>query len=127
MKRLILVICLMGLSSQATASNEFNSELSHAVGGAAMAGAVVWISDSYWPEYNRAWVGFSVSSALGVLVQYHEYDKGTNSASEALLDAAAHTLGSAVGAYITDGYWLTPVIKPEHDGTYVGIDVSLRF
>ncbi|QYJ85785.1 hypothetical protein K0I73_16675 [Shewanella mesophila] len=127
MKRLIVLACLMDFCGQATASNGLNSELSHAAGGAAMAGAFVWMSDSYLPEYDRAWVGFSVSTAFGILVQYHEYDKGTNSASEALLDAAAHTLGSAVGAYVTDGYWLAPVIKPEREGTYVGIDVSFRF
>ncbi|QYJ82910.1 MULTISPECIES: hypothetical protein [Shewanella] len=122
-----LLIGLGLFSAQASASNGFNSEASHAAGGAAMAGALVWASDAWTPQYDRAWVGFSVSAAIGILVQYHEYDKGTNTASEALLDAASHTLGAAIGAYVTDGYLLSPVVKPEPGGSYVGVDLSFRF
>ncbi|MCE9687270.1 hypothetical protein LZP73_13820 [Shewanella sp. AS16] len=121
------LIFLSCISGQAMANNSFNSEACHAAGGAVMAGTLVWVSDKYWPEQDRAWVGFSLSTAAGVLSQYYEYNRGSNSAQEALIDAAAHTLGSALGAYVTDGYWLTPVIKPEAGGRYVGIDINFRF
>jgi len=127
MKNTLLLLVLALLASPVKANNSFNSEFSHAVGGVAMAGAFVWASDTWWPEYNRAWVGFIGSTAVGAISQYYEYNRGTNTGKEALLDAVSHTLGSAIGAYITDRYFLTPVIIPEPQGTYVGLTVNFHY
>ncbi|MCG9723179.1 hypothetical protein [Shewanella sp. Isolate7] len=65
---LALLLGLGLFSGQVSASNGFNSEASHAAGGAVMAGALVWASDAWTLQYDRAWVGFSVSAAIGILV-----------------------------------------------------------
>ncbi len=127
MKRTLLLVVLLLLVSPVKANNCVGSEFSHVVGGAAMAGALVWASDTWWSKSDRAWIGFSVSTALGAVSQYYEYSVGTNTGKEAFLDAASHALGSAIGAYATDHYLLTPVISPEPNGTYVGLMVSLRY
>jgi len=127
MKRTLLLIVLVLSVSPVKANSSFNSEFSHAVGGAAMAGAFVWASDTWWSQPDRAWVGFSVSTAIGAISQYYEYNRGTNTGKEAFLDAASHALGSAIGAYVTDRYFFTPVISPEPNGTYVGLMVNLHY
>ncbi|MCG9695555.1 hypothetical protein [Shewanella sp. Isolate11] len=127
MKRLLSLVLLSGLCSPVMADNGVYSETSHAIGGALIAGTVTWGTDKFFPEQDRFWMGFGVSSAFGVLIQYHEYDKSTNTAEEALLDAGAHVIGAAIGAYLTDSYILTPVVKPEVGGSYVGLDVNFRF
>ncbi len=127
MKRILLLIVLMLSVSPAKANDSFGSEFSHAAGGAAMAGALVWASDTWWSASDRAWIGFSVSTALGAVSQYYEYSQGTNTGKEAFLDAASHAIGSAIGAYVTDRYLLMPVISPEPDGTYVGLLVSVHY
>ncbi|AVH33655.1 hypothetical protein [Vibrio fluvialis] len=128
MKRTLLLVVVALLASPVKAgNNSVNSEFSHAVGGAAMAGAFVWASDAWCSKEDRGWVGFYISTALGAVSQYYEYERGTNTGKEAFLDAASHALGSAIGAYVTDRYLLTPVIAPEEHGTYVGLTVSLRY
>ncbi|MFY3326090.1 hypothetical protein ACOSZP_09335 [Vibrio fluvialis] len=124
MKRTLLLVVVALLASPVKAgNNSVNSEFSHAVGGAAMAGAFVWASDVWWSKEDRGWVGFYISTALGAVSQYYEYERGTNTGKEAFLDAASHALGS----YVTDRYLLAPVIAPEEHGTYVGLTVSLRY
>ncbi|WP_136482327.1 hypothetical protein [Vibrio sp. H11] len=127
MKRALWLTLMILLTSPVNAGNSVNSELSHAVGGAAMAGALVWASDTWWSKPDRGWVGFSVSTAVGALSQYYEYQQGTNTGKEALLDAASHALGTAIGAYVTGRYFLMPVVAPESDGTYVGLLVNVRY
>lgn len=127
MKRSLLLMVLVLLVSPVKANNSINSEFGHVVGGAATAGALVWASDKWWSKSDRAWVGFSVSTALGAVSQYYEYSQGSNTGKEALLDAASHALGSAIGAYATDRYCFAPVIAPEPQGTYVGLVVNLHY
>jgi hypothetical protein len=110
----------------ANGSMNVNSELSHLAGGAIMAGTIVTLTDNYWPEQNRAWVGFTVSSALGALSQYYEYANGSNDFNNAFMDAASHALGSAIGAYISDQYLLMPVINKSADETYVGLSIQFQ-
>ena len=54
------------------ASDGFYSEMSHAIGGAAMASYITYkYSDS---EY-RSWIGFGLSTAIGVVAQNYEISK----------------------------------------------------
>lgn len=125
---LVFVFLMMSEMVIAKGNSSFNSEISHVAGGAVAAGALVAVSDHYWPEMDRAWVGFGISSIVGTLAELDQYLKDDNSAQEALLDAASHVLGSAIGAYITDQYFLRPVVRLDAGkGTYVGISASFRF
>lgn len=128
MKKIILIISALLFSTQSHADGSINtnSELSHVFGGALTAGALVAISDNYWPEYDRAWVGFTVSAVAGGLSQYYEYARGTNDFRNAFADALSHAVGSAIGAYITDQYLLLPVIQQTNTDTYVGVSIQFR-
>lgn len=127
MKAIWMLVALL-LAQPALAGNGAKSELSHAAGGAIIAGAITAISEDYWPERDRAWVGFTISSVAGVLGQWVEYNDGKNDKDEAALDAAFHVMGSAIGAYVTDNYILMPVVKPQASGdTYMGVTALVRF
>lgn len=128
MIRVFALVGLMLIASTVTAANNPSSQLSHVAGGALLAGAVTAIADKYWPDYDRAWTGFTVSTVAGVLSQLYEYSDGTNDANDALLDAASHALGSAIGAYVTHEYILMPVVKKEPSGgTYMGVNAIVKF
>lgn len=124
----IFIISVLSILSL-NASDGFNSEASHFAGGAVIAGGVTAIVDNYYPEYksDREMIGFGVSSIYIIAEQSIEYAVNGNAKSQ-LMDAAAHILGSALGAYITDKYILLPVIKDSStDGKYVGLNVQHRF
>ena len=125
---LIAGLCLAG-QIEATASDSFGSEASHFVGGAVMAGAITAIVDKFYPEYaeNRFWIGFGISSAAIVIEQGYEAIKNGKPASQ-LLDAASHIGGSALGAYVTDKYILSPIVRTAPDGSKtVGVQVTHSF
>jgi hypothetical protein len=105
MKRL-LAIALFFCSAHTHAYDGLTSELSHAAGGALMAGAITHI---YSESENRAWIGFAVSTAAVVLEQSYEISRGANRNSQ-IKDMAWHALGSALGAWATDKYLLVPVV-----------------
>lgn len=110
-------------------AEDFNSEMSHFVGGTVLAGGVTAIVDHYYPEYrsDRGMIGFGISSAIGFLdqsIQLVEY----HNAKGQLLDLAAHVAGSALGACITDLYILSPVIQDSRsEGKYVGVSLRRSF
>lgn len=111
------------------ASNSVNSEASHFVGGAVMAGGITAVVDQYYPEYKseRGMLGFEISSVAIIVEQSIEYAINGNAKGQ-LFDAASHILGSALGAYITDKYILLPVVKDSStDGKYVGLSVQHSF
>ena len=99
-------IALLFWSAHSHAYDGLSSELSHAVGGALLAGAVTKI---YSESENRAWIGFAVSTAAVVLEQGYEISRGANRNSQ-IKDMAWHALGSALGAWATDKYLLVPVV-----------------
>lgn len=128
MKRLIVFLLTMVISYGAFADTNVPSQISHIAGGAFMAGAITAISDKYFPEYDRAWVGFTVSAVAGVLSQYYEYSNDTNTASDALADAASHALGAAIGSIVTDRYILMPVASKNASGDiYLGVNLMAKF
>ena len=115
----IWAIVLLFFSAHSHAYDGLSSELSHAVGGALMAGAITKI---YSESENRAWIGFAVSTAAVVLEQSYEISRGANRNSQ-IKDMAWHALGSALGAWATDKYLLVPVVTR----TSVGLVVVRSF
>lgn len=115
----IWAIVLLFFSAHSHAYDGLSSELSHAVGGALLAGAITKI---YSESENRAWIGFAVSTAAVVLEQSYEISRGANRNSQ-IKDMAWHALGSALGAWATDKYLLVPVVTR----TSVGLVVVRSF
>lgn len=109
------------------ANNSIESESSHFVGGAIMAGGITAIVDHYYPEYknDRGMIGFLGSSAAivieeGMVIAFQGGGSGD------VLDMAAHIAGSAIGAYVTDRYVLSPVLEDSKiEGKYVGLNLSI--
>lgn len=99
------------MMTNAEASDNFYSEASHFIGGAVMAGGVTTIVAQYYPEYqkDRGMIGFGVSSVFIVLDQGLEAALYGDTKGQ-MLDAVSHIAGSALGAYITDEYFLSPII-----------------
>lgn len=106
---MLALCCVMGTSH---AYDGVSSELSHAAGGALLAGAVTRF---YSESDNRAWIGFAVSTAGIVISESYQIAHGAKRSSS-LLDVASHAAGSALGAWWTDKYYLMPVIGPKSVG-----------
>jgi uncharacterized membrane protein YdcZ (DUF606 family) len=129
MTKYILSLSALALGVQLYATDSFNSEMSHAVGGAVMAGGITAVVDQYYPEYReeRGMMGFGISSAAIVAYQIYEYAEHGNAGGQ-MLDAAAHIAGSAVGAYLTDKFILSPVVSDSpSEGRYVGMTFGRTF
>lgn len=109
MKRSLLAL-VVWLSGSAHAYDGLTSELSHAAGGALLAGAV---TRAYSDSEHRAWIGFAVS-ATGILLA-EQRGLASSVAAEvksARLDVAYHVVGAALGAWVTDRYVLLPIVTP---------------
>ncbi|MEG0007205.1 hypothetical protein ACW5XF_03730 [Aeromonas lusitana] len=117
-------VCVMLslLTASAGANDSFNSELSHFAGGAAMGAGFTAIADHYGYREHRGWIGFGVSTGIGIAAELVEQASGDDFSA---LDAGANALGAAVGAYSTDRWWLAPVVLPE--AHYVGLVSNYRF
>ncbi|RRS31840.1 MAG: hypothetical protein P794_02910 [Epsilonproteobacteria bacterium (ex Lamellibrachia satsuma)] len=131
MKKYSLLIGSMLLATQlqVKANESFNSEMSHVVGGVVMAGGITAIVDHYYPEYaeNRGMIGFGISSASIILAEYVEFALHGDARGQ-LLDTASHIAGSAFGAFVTDKYILSPVIKNSpRGGKSVGLKIEHSF
>lgn len=128
MKKLVFAMGLL-LCVQLYGTDNWKSESAHAVGGAVMAGAITALTDYYYPEYadDRAMIGFGISSTVIIAEQYYEYRKSGNGRGQAL-DALSHIVGSAIGAYATDRFILSPDVHTSSaEGEYVGIRLYARF
>ncbi len=110
---------------QANAYDGWSSELSHAAGGAVVAGEITFLADKYSSHReNRAWIGFGVSSLLFTAVELTT--QGSSYGNR--LDIASHVIGSAVGAFATDKWILKPVVKRENAvSAYFGVETRLTF
>ncbi len=124
----MVFIVLMGASS-VSANDSLNSEMSHVIGGAVMAGGITAVVDRYYPEYkeNRGMIGFGISSASMIIFESINMALGANVKGQ-LLDIASHVAGSAIGAFVTDQYILSPVINNSTaEGKYVGLALQHSF
>jgi len=124
MKKLILISLLF--TTILTANESFNSEISHFGGGVAIAGALTAVGDHYYPN-DRAMFGFGISS-VGFAIEEMIASAQHGNWGGNLLDIAAHTAGSALGAVITDKYLLTPVVSQDKmNGNFVGLYTRIPF
>jgi len=122
-------MCSILLSTQLHANTDLDSEMSHAIGGVVMAGGITAFVDHYYPEYadNRGMIGFGISSIATLIYQAIEISKYGDTRGQ-IIDAASHIAGSALGAFVTDKYILSPVIKESPGGgKSVGIKVTHSF
>jgi len=129
MKKYFLLVCSVLLSIQVYANDSFNSEASHFIGGAIMAGGITATVDYVYPKYSqeRAMIGFGISSLTIIVEQTVEYIQHGDARGQ-ILDAVSHIAGSALGAYITDSYILSPVIKNSPNGEkFTGLQVTHSF
>ncbi len=129
MKKITLLIAATLMITQLEANTSVSSEMSHFVGGAAMAGGITAVVNSYYPEYkeNRGMLGFWISSAAVAVEQVVEYAVHGDAKGQAL-DAISHIAGSALGAFVADQYILSPVIKDSSTtGNYVGLTLQRSF
>lgn len=125
MKKLIFLFSFLSITSL-MANESFNSEISHFGGGIALGGALTAVGDHYYPE-NRAMFGFGVSS-VGFAIEEMAATALHGNLAGNLLDIAAHTAGSAIGAMVTDKYLLTPVISQDKiNGNFVGLYTRIPF
>lgn len=116
----LLIALILSASATCHASDSFNSEISHAIGGAVMA---AYITDKYLDSEYRSWIGFGMSTAIIVVEQNYEISK-TGKRSSQQLDIVAHAVGSAFGAWYTDKYLLVPLVKKNYFGLTVHIPVN---
>ncbi len=130
MKKSIMLLSILLLTSQLQANSSTGSELSHVAGGVVMAGAITAVVDNYFPDYteDRQLIGFGISSLLIIIEQGIEIAQDSSDVQGEMLDMAAHIGGSALGAYITDQYILAPVIKVSPQGDKaIGLQVTHSF
>jgi len=129
MKRVSFLIASALMITQLQANDSFNSEISHVVGGAVIAGGITAMVDRYYPEYrnDRGMIGFGVSS-IAMIVFESVTIAVRGDAKGQLLDIASHITGSAFGAFVSDGYILSPIVHNSPvEGKYVGLALQHSF
>ncbi|MFH1156592.1 MAG: hypothetical protein V1793_22540 [Pseudomonadota bacterium] len=107
-------------------SNTVNSELGHVAGGIVIGGAVTALVDKYWPAKRdkRGWLGFGIGAAAGFLgegIQYLDVDYFS------WLDAGSCAVGAAIGAFVTDKFILSPIVKTEKGDKVSKVGLVARF
>lgn len=111
------------------ANDSFNSEISHVIGGMVITGGITAAVDRYYPEYrqDRGWIGFGLSSA-GMIAFESVTVALRGDLRGQLLDVASHVTGSALGAFVTDRYFLSPVLQDSaSEGKYIGLTLQQTF
>ena len=111
--RKILTLSFLIFMNSVHAYDGLTSELSHAAGGAVIAGALTKIFEQ---SSDRAWIGFGLSTAGSFLAESYQYSHNNRKISSSLLDVGSHAIGSALGAWVTDQYILTPVVSRFYSG-----------
>jgi hypothetical protein len=112
-------VCLLGLVASPSYAGSINvgGELSHAAGGAVLAGGIAGLADKYYPE-RRKLIGFSASTACVLVGEGLQMSEG-ETFSSSLQDIGAHVIGAAVGTAVADTYILSPVIEKDQAGSTV--------
>lgn len=97
-----IIIGLLAISSFASASNGFKSELSHFIGGLIMTILVAYLINRFLPKHKAKSVilGFLASIIFVTVDQSLDYIKDGEFLNQ-LLDFSVHTVGSVVGLLIS--------------------------
>jgi hypothetical protein len=97
------------------------------LGGVATAGLLVYVFDDTQYRKDRAMLGFAGSTIIGIAMQVVDYAEYKDIQGQ-LTDAAWHIVGSAIGAYTTDKFILSPVVENSpSEGKYVGLTLQSSF
>jgi hypothetical protein len=122
----VLSALALGLCVTGSRANEsFGSEFSHFVAGAAVGSGATAIADHYGAE-NRAWIGFGVTAGLSFVaeaVQIAAY--GSSQFGPSALDFGSNLLGAALGAWVTDRFFLAPAVSTDAQG-HRTVSLSMR-
>ena len=126
MRRIILLGLALLFTAPARSYDGLTSELGHAAGGMAVGGVTTWAVSELWPENReyRALIGFGAAALVGVLDELHDRQKGYGFSARDVAWAAA---GGALGAFVTDRFFLAPVASRSQSGNYVGVVAQYRF
>jgi len=109
------------------ANDSLSSEISHGLGGVATAGVLVSVFDYTQYRQERAILGFAGSTIIGIAMQIIDYQQYKDARGQ-LTDAVWHIAGSAIGAYLTDAFILSPVVESSPtEGEYVGLVLHHSF
>ena len=124
MMRPIAIALASFIATGAQANDGLTSELSHGAGGLAWGSVTTLLVSDRWPE-NRALIGFGVALSAGLVGEIYDHSRGYGFSS---LDVVATAVGGAIGAYVTDKFFLVPVMeKPQQGGRYLGVVARYRF
>jgi hypothetical protein len=112
MKKILLLV-LVVLMNNVYAYDGVTSEFSHAAGGAVIAAAITKVFEQ---SPDRVLIGFGLSATASFLAESYQYSHNNRKLSSSLLDLGSHAIGSALGAWATDRYLLTPVVSRSYSG-----------
>lgn len=121
-----LAACLFAPTAAATDSA--TNQLARTAGGIAT-GAFATIIADRMEVRERGWAGFFASSTIGVGVAAAQSGgSGSGRTSSFGSNLVSHVVGSAIGAFVTDGFLLRPVVSRDFGGRdAVGVYASLNF
>jgi hypothetical protein len=125
-----IYVCLFFAAQAFASSVNWSGESTHMIEGAVIAGGTAAITDIYWPEYReyRGVIGLGVSTLYIAIAEGTQMIFNGERISSSAVDIGFHTVGSFVGAIVTDQYILAPIVKKEPDGgTLVGFAVQGSF
>lgn len=92
------------------ANDSVNSELSHVVSGALIAGGSTAIAEHCRVD-DRRWFGFATSVGLSAVIEGVQIlATGPDQVGPSAMDFTANLLGAAFGAWVTDRFLLLPVV-----------------
>lgn len=112
---------------QVEANDGLSSEISHGVGGVVTAGLLVTAFDYTQYAQDRAIFGFAGSTIIGIAMQIIDYNEYKDARGQ-LTDAIWHIAGSAIGAYTTDRFILSPIVtNSPTQGEYIGLSLQSSF
>ena len=121
-----LAACLFAPTAAATDSA--TNHLARTAGGIAT-GAFATIIADRMEVRERGWAGFFASSAIGIgVAAAQKGGSGNGQTSSFGSNLVAHIVGSAIGAFVTDGFLLRPVVSRDFAGrNVVGVYAALNF
>jgi hypothetical protein len=117
------------ISADCRANDSTASEISHVFAGMAIAGGATAAADYFGAGQNRGWIGFGVSVGVSFIEESAQViSNGSSQIRGSSLDFASNLVGAAIGAWVTDKYFLAPVVTKDATGHQrIGIAMRMSF